>query len=328
MNSHIQKLMDQIYSEQKKSLQFDFENIRHHEGELEKIIASNIKDENHEIQKRIYAEFLGLGPLDTLLKEENITEILVNQFNEIYYEIKGCLIRSEDHFYSETTYTNALDRLSQKCKTYFNREKPFVEAQHGRMRITIIFSELSRGQHLLSIRLQPKSKWTLTKLNEENWFHSEQIPIIKKIISEKKNFLVVGGTGSGKSTSLAALIDYRNRNSGGHIITIEDPIEYVHRHKKSIINQREVGPHTMSFSNALRSALREDPDAILIGELRDLETIRLALTAAETGHLVFGTLHTSSAAKTVDRIVDVFPAAEKEMEIGRASCRERVSSPV
>ena len=125
--------------------------------------------------------------------------------------------------------------------------------------------------------------------------------------------LVTGPTGSGKSTTLAAMVDHLNDNSYGHVLTIEDPIEFVHESKKCLVNQREVGPQTLSFSNALRSALREDPDCILVGELRDLETIRLALTAAETGHLVFGTLHTSSAAKTIDRVVDVFPAAEKDM---------------
>jgi len=125
--------------------------------------------------------------------------------------------------------------------------------------------------------------------------------------------LVTGPTGSGKSTTLAAMLNHINETEQGHILTIEDPIEFVHESKKSLINQREVGPHTLSFSNALRSALREDPDVILVGEMRDLETIRLALTGAETGHLVFGTLHTSSAAKTIDRVVDVFPAAEKEM---------------
>ena len=125
--------------------------------------------------------------------------------------------------------------------------------------------------------------------------------------------LVTGPTGSGKSTTLAAMVNHVNERLHHHILTIEDPIEFVHEPKKCLINQREVGSHTHSFSNALRSALREDPDVILVGELRDLETIRLALTAAETGHLVFGTLHTSSAAKSIDRIIDVFPAEEKEM---------------
>jgi len=125
--------------------------------------------------------------------------------------------------------------------------------------------------------------------------------------------LVTGPTGSGKSTTLAAMIDYINSNDYSHILTVEDPIEFVHQSKKSLINQREVHRDTLGFNEALRSALREDPDVILVGEMRDLETIRLALTAAETGHLVFGTLHTSSAAKTIDRIIDVFPAAEKDM---------------
>jgi len=125
--------------------------------------------------------------------------------------------------------------------------------------------------------------------------------------------LVTGPTGSGKSTTLAAMVDYRNQAERGHILTIEDPIEFVHRSKSSLVSQRELGPHTHSFANALRSAMREDPDVVLVGELRDLETIRLALTAAETGHMVFATLHTSSAPKTIDRIIDVFPAAEKDM---------------
>ncbi len=125
--------------------------------------------------------------------------------------------------------------------------------------------------------------------------------------------LVTGPTGSGKSTTLAAMVDYKNLHEYGHILTVEDPIEFVHESKKCLVNQREVHRDTLGFNEALRSALREDPDTILVGEMRDLETIRLALSAAETGHLVFGTLHTSSAAKTIDRIVDVFPAAEKSM---------------
>jgi len=140
-------------------------------------------------------------------------------------------------------------------------------------------------------------------------------PAIFKEISDYPRglVLVTGPTGSGKSTTLAAMVDYINESRNEHILTIEDPIEFVHTSKKALINQREIHKDTLSFDMALRSALREDPDVILIGEMRDLETIRLALTAAETGHLVFGTLHTTSAAKTISRIVDVFPAAEKAM---------------
>ncbi len=125
--------------------------------------------------------------------------------------------------------------------------------------------------------------------------------------------LITGPTGSGKSTTLAGMINHFNETTYGHVLTVEDPIEFVHESKRCLVNQRELGPNTHSFSNALRAALREDPDVIMVGELRDLETIRLALTGAETGHLVFATLHTSSAAKTIDRVIDVFPAAEKDM---------------
>src|SRR6187549_1654610 len=155
-------------------------------------------------------------------------------------------------------------------------------------------------------RTIPSKVLTLEELNAPK--------IFAEIANQPRGLvLVTGPTGSGKSTTLAAMVDHVNANEYGHILTVEDPIEFVHESKKCLMNQREVGPHTLSFANALRSALREDPDIILVGEMRDLTTIRLAMTAAETGHLVFGTLHTSSAAKTVDRIIDVFPAAEKEM---------------
>jgi twitching motility protein PilT len=138
--------------------------------------------------------------------------------------------------------------------------------------------------------------------------------VFRELIAQPQGLiLVTGPTGSGKSTTLAAMVDHINRHEHGHILTIEDPIEFVHVANRCLINQREVHRDTRGFNQALRSALREDPDYILVGELRDLETIRLALTAAETGHLVFGTLHTSSAAKTIDRVIDVFPAGEKPM---------------
>ena len=156
------------------------------------------------------------------------------------------------------------------------------------------------------LRTIPTQLYTLLELEFSEIFY--------EVASYNKGLvLITGPTGSGKSTTLAAMIDYINEHKQQHILTIEDPIEFVHTSKKSLITQRELHSHTHSFANALKSSLREDPDTILIGEMRDVETIRLALTAAETGHLVFATLHTSSAAKTIDRIVDVFPAAEKDM---------------
>jgi len=172
----------------------------------------------------------------------------------------------------------------------------------ARFRVNIFRQRKGEGA---VFRLIPSTVMTMQELG---------LPAILKDICEKEKglVLVTGPTGSGKSTTLAAMIDFINERYEGHILTIEDPIEFVHRTKKCLVNQREVGAHTLSFSAALRGALREDPDIILVGELRDLETIQLALTAAETGHLVFATLHTSSAPKTVDRIIDVFPAAQQE----------------
>jgi twitching motility protein PilT len=155
-------------------------------------------------------------------------------------------------------------------------------------------------------RTIPSKILTLEQLNAPD--------ILREIADQPRGIvLVTGPTGSGKSTTLAAMLDHKNNTEYGHILTMEDPIEFVHESKKCLVNQREIHRDTLGFAEALRSALREDPDVILVGEMRDPETIGLALSAAETGHLVFGTLHTSSAAKTIDRIIDVFPAAEKEM---------------
>ena len=186
-----------------------------------------------------------------------------------------------------------------------NLECDFSFEVNGLARFRVNAFNQKRGAAAV-FRTIPSKVLTLEQLNAPKIFQ-------ELALKPRGMVLVTGPTGSGKSTTLAAMIDYLNDNAHGHILTVEDPIEFVHESKKCLINQREVGPMTHSFSNALRSALREDPDAILVGEMRDLETIRLALTAAETGHLVFGTLHTNSAAKTIDRVIDVFPAAEKDM---------------
>jgi len=190
-------------------------------------------------------------------------------------------------------------QFEEHLEADFSFELPNV----ARFRVNVFKQNRGIGAVFRTI---PSKVLTLEQLNAPDIF--KDISLTPRGI-----VLVTGPTGSGKSTTLAAMVDYINRNQYAHILTIEDPIEFVHTPIRSLINQREVHRDTHSFSNALRSALREDPDVILVGEMRDLETIRLALTAAETGHLVFGTLHTSSAAKTIDRIVDVFPAEEKQM---------------
>ena len=184
-----------------------------------------------------------------------------------------------------------------------NKEVDFSYEIKGTTRVRCNIFEQKNGIGAV-FRLIPTEILTMEQLNLPDQ--------LKKFCELPRGLVVVtGATGSGKSTTLAAMVNYINERESSHILTIEDPIEFVHPMKKSLINQREVGSTTLSFANALRSALREDPDIILVGEMRDLETIKLALTAAETGHLVFGTLHTNSAAQTVDRIIDVFPSDEQ-----------------
>ncbi len=195
------------------------------------------------------------------------------------------------------------DKQRRDYEEFFETDFSFELPGVARFRVNAFNQDRGAASVFRTI---PSKVLSLEDLNAPQFFQE----ITKK---PRGLILVTGPTGSGKSTTLAAMIDYINSNDYAHILTVEDPIEFVHQSKKSLINQREVHRDTIGFNEALRSALREDPDIVLVGEMRDLETIRLALTAAETGHLVFGTLHTSSAAKTIDRIIDVFPAAEKSM---------------
>lgn len=207
---------------------------------------------------------------------------------------------------SEETHAMVYDIMSDSQRKRFEEHSELDFAMQlgeiARFRVNVFRQQRGLGAVFRRI---PTEILTLEQLG---------MPAILGDLTRKERglILVTGPTGSGKSTTLAAMLNLVNEEEEGHIITIEDPIEFVHRSKKCLINQREVGPHTQSFSNALRAALREDPDCVLVGELRDLETISLALTAAETGHLVFATLHTSSAPKTVDRVIDVFPPEQQE----------------
>ena len=219
-------------------------------------------------------------------------------------DIRRINVPSLDHKdVHDMVYDIMNDKQRKDYEEFWECDFSFEVPKLARFRVNA--ANQNRGAFAV-FRTIPSKILTLEELN---------CPTIFKDISDYPRgvVLVTGPTGSGKSTTLAAMINHKNENEYGHILTVEDPIEFVHESKKCLINQREVHRDTLGFNEALRSALREDPDVILVGEMRDLETIRLALTAAETGHLVFGTLHTSSAAKTIDRVVDVFPAAEKDM---------------
>lgn len=229
----------------------------------------------------------GLPPIirvDGEMRRLNVPELDHKTVNALIYDIMNDKQRKEYEENLEVDFSFEIDGLSRFRVNAFNQ---------------------NRGSAAV-MRTIPSKILTLDDLGAPE--------IFKKIIDQPTGIvLVTGATGSGKSTTLAAMVDHINSNKREHILTIEDPIEFVHENKLCVMNQREVHRDTHSFNNALRSALREDPDVILVGELRDLETIRLAISAAETGHLVFGTLHTNSAPKTIDRIIDVFPAEEKSM---------------
>jgi twitching motility protein PilT len=252
--------------------------------------------------------FLSIDALLERMVARNASDLHVTVGTPPAMRVNGALERYQDvpDLSPEDTHQMLYRILSteQQKVLEINRQIDFAHSIPGlaRFRVNVFFQ---RGTLGAAFRLIPADIKTLEELG---------IPTALHALTEKPRglVLVTGPTGSGKSTTLAALIDEINRKRSEHILTIEDPVEFVHRHKRCIVNQREIGPDASSFAEALRAALREDPDVILLGEMRDLETISTAITAAETGHLVFATLHTQSAPSTVDRIIDAFPAAQQE----------------
>jgi twitching motility protein PilT len=252
--------------------------------------------------------FLSIDALLERMVARNASDLHVTVGTPPAMRVHGALERYQDvpDLSPDDTHQMLYRILSteQQKLLEINRQIDFAHSIPGlaRFRVNVFFQ---RGTLGAAFRLIPADIKTLEELGLPTTLHA---------LTEKPRglVLVTGPTGSGKSTTLAALIDEINRKRPEHILTIEDPVEFVHRHKRCIVNQREIGPDASSFAEALRAALREDPDVILLGEMRDLETISTAITAAETGHLVFATLHTQSAPSTVDRIIDAFPAAQQE----------------
>ena len=250
--------------------------------DIAELLAFSVKNNSSDLH--ISAGMPPMIRVDGDLRKINLPELEHKDVIKIIYDIMNDKQRKEFDEIYETDFSFEIPNLARFRVNAFNQE---------------------RGAAAV-FRTIPSKILSMEDLNLPD--------IFKEMASYSRGLvLVTGPTGSGKSTTLAALVDYINSTRYEHILTVEDPIEFVHQSKRCLVNQREVHRDTMSFNAALRSALREDPDVILVGELRDLETIRLAMTAAETGHLVFGTLHTNSATKTINRIIDVFPAEEKSM---------------
>lgn len=249
---------------------------------------------------------MDISEILTFTKEQGASDLHISSGEPPIIRIHGDVRKIDMPVLSkEQVHAMLYDVLNDQQRKVFEEKKEidFAIDLKGIARFRVNAFYQSRGEAIV-FRTIPTKVMTMEELG---------LPKILSDLTEKSKglVLVTGPTGSGKSTTLAAMIDYINRREKCHIITVEDPIEFVYEPKMCLINQRELGAHTHSFANALRSALREDPDVILVGEMRDLETISLAMTAAETGHLVFGTLHTSSAAKTVDRVIDVFPPEQQ-----------------
>ncbi len=250
---------------------------------------------------------MDVSELLLFVQKEGASDLHVSAGEQPMVRIHGEVRRIEVPALAKEEVHNMLyDILNDQQRKKFEEvhELDFSIEMKGIARFRVNAFRQQRGD-AIAFRIIPSKIMSLEQLG---------LPKILREITQNERglILVTGPTGSGKSTTLAAMIDILNTDLKGHIITIEDPIEFVHESKKCLVNQRELGAHTHSFANALRSALREDPDIILVGEMRDLETISLAITAAETGHLVFSTLHTSGASKTVDRIIDVFPAEQQD----------------
>ncbi len=296
MLPHLQEKIRLILAESKQilSLNWDHDYDKVEKDKLLKKIYFKHTDSLADQDKlRILNELEKLGPIENLIHDDQITEILVNQFNQVIYEKHGQLIVAKDFFFSQQTYNDCIERLCQLCGSYINREKPFIETQIGQLRITIIYGDLARGQHLLSIRKQSKNIITLNQLLEKNWCSSLDAEILRKIVLQKDNFLVVGGTSSGKTTVLQALMGEIDPLCRNVIIEDTQELRVANELSASLLTRTDYihRQYSVTMTDLLKRALRLRPDRLIVGEIRGGEATDL-LMALSTGHAgSFGSLH-------------------------------------
>jgi len=307
MNVTIQQALDTIFTEQKKSLEKNWQlesDVQLKHLEFKKIVQEKTSLMPSCEQVRIVQELEGWGPLEALKSDAEITEILVNSPSEIIYEKKGQLFFHDDHFYNEQTYNQCVEKISQACHGYMNKEIPFLEAQVDQMRITLIYKDIARGQHLISIRKQPQDAWTLDKLFAHGWCNDEQKQYLDNLLLHRKNFLVIGGTSSGKTSVLQALLNHIPQNQ--RVVSIEDTQELRIPNLLSTSLLTKTDPlntqNDVTMNDLLKRALRLRPDRIAVGEIRGAEATNL-LMALATGHEgSCGTLHSRTAHEALLRL--------------------------
>jgi len=307
MTPELIKKIENIFKKQSEFSRLDFDDHgsrNTQEAELQSLIEAETKNDQPEVRSRIHEELNGLGPITQLLNDDQVTEILINSYQNVFYEKSGQLFELKDQFFSEASYTAFLDRLSQRCHTYMNREKPFTETQLGNLRITTIFSEIARGSHLLSIRKQPETRWTFEQFLQRDWCSDTQMQMIQEIVASKRNFLVVGGTGSGKTSFLQAILQSLPELERSVMIEDTQELHPPNLASVSLLTRQDPGRSVgdVTMDDLLKRALRLRPDRLVVGEIRGPEAKSL-LMALATGHDgSFGSLHARTASEALLRL--------------------------
>lgn len=270
---------------------------------ISQAVNDNLTAVDEAIRARVLDELNGFGPITELLQDEAVTEILINQFDQIYFEKFGLLQKAQDSFFDNNSYKQFIEKLCNSCQTYINAEKPFIETQLNNLRITVIFPDLCRGEFIVSIRKQPLTRWTFDRLKEQNWASDNQIEALKRIIQKKKNFLVIGGTGSGKTSLLQSAIQEMAQD---RIVIVEDTQELnpIYSQNTSLLTRFDPTKKLLdvTMNDLIKKALRLRPDRICVGEIRGEEATAL-LMALATGHDgSFGSLHARTAHEALLRL--------------------------